>query len=52
MLIEDLKGKLHSLIEATNNEALLEDLLMEAETRLNTNNKYRQKDYPKKIMKN
>ncbi len=40
MPIEDLKGKLRSLIEATSNEALLEDLLMEAETRLNTNNKY------------
>jgi hypothetical protein len=35
-----LKDKLHSLIEATNNEALLEDLLIEAESRLNTNNKY------------
>lgn len=40
MPIEDLKGKLHSLIEATSNEALLEDLLMEAESRLNTNNLY------------
>lgn len=40
MLIEDLKGKLHSLIEATNNEALLEDLLTQAENRVNTQNEY------------
>lgn len=40
MPIEDLKGKLHSLIEATNNEALLEDLLIEAESRVNTQNEY------------
>ena len=40
MEIEELKGKLCSLIESTNNEALLEDLLIEAETRLNTNKEY------------
>jgi hypothetical protein len=28
MAIEELKGKLHALTEATNNEALLEDLLV------------------------
>lgn len=40
MLVKDLKEKLHSLIEATNNEVLLEDLLIEAENRINTNNPY------------
>lgn len=36
MAIEELKEKLHSLIEETNNEVLLEDLLIEAETRLSS----------------
>jgi hypothetical protein len=40
MALEDLKGKLHTLIEATDNAALLEDLLIEAESRLHTNNNY------------
>ena len=40
MRIADIKEKLHSLIEATDNEALLEDLLIETETRLNTRNNY------------
>ncbi|HEX8461401.1 MAG TPA: hypothetical protein VF623_08220 [Segetibacter sp.] len=40
MLIEDLKGKLHSLIETTKNEALLEDLLLEAESRVYAKNGY------------
>ena len=40
MAINDLKGKLHALIEATNNQALLEDLLVAAESRLYTNNEY------------
>ncbi len=38
MPIEELKEKLHSLIEETNNEVLLEDLLLEAKSRINTNN--------------
>jgi hypothetical protein len=38
MQIEVLKEKLRSLIEATNNEVLIEDLLLEAENRINTNN--------------
>jgi hypothetical protein len=37
MAIEELKGKLHSLIEATNNEVLLEDLIIEAQSSLDTN---------------
>ncbi len=36
MAIDEIKVKLHSLIEGTNNEILLEDLLMEAESRLNS----------------
>lgn len=40
MAIDELKGKLRSLIESTNNETLLEDLLMEAESRLNTNKEH------------
>ncbi len=40
MILDELKGKLLSIIEATDNELLLEDLLIEAETRLKTNNKY------------
>lgn len=31
-----MKAKLHSLIEKTNNEVLLEDLLLEADSRINT----------------
>jgi hypothetical protein len=38
MAIEQLKEKLHSLIEETNNEVLLEDLLLEAKSRIDTNN--------------
>lgn len=38
MEIKDLKEKLHSLIEATDNEVLLEDLLIEAKTRINADN--------------
>lgn len=34
MPIEELKEKLHQLIEKTNNEVLLEDLLIEAEDRM------------------
>jgi hypothetical protein len=38
MAINGLKGKLHALIEAIKNNALLEDLLVAAESRLYTNN--------------
>lgn len=38
MAIKEIKEKLHSLIEQTNNEVLLEDLLLEANSRINTNN--------------
>jgi hypothetical protein len=38
MPIEDLKVKLHTLIDETNNEVLLEDLLLEAKARIETNN--------------
>lgn len=34
MAVNELKEKLHSLIEATNNEMLLEDLLHEAENKV------------------
>ncbi len=40
MRIKDLKEKLHSLIESTDNEALLENLLLEAENRINTTNDF------------
>ncbi len=36
MAIEELKEKLHQLIDTTDNEILLEDLLCEAENRLHT----------------
>jgi hypothetical protein len=36
MPIEVLKKKLHSLIDKTNNEVLLEDLLLEAKSRIHT----------------
>lgn len=36
MAIEEVKEKLHSLIEKTNNEVLLEDLLAEADSRIHT----------------
>ena len=50
MPIEEMKEKLHSLIEETNNEVLLEDLLLEAKSRINTNHPYEaeglsEKDY-------
>lgn len=38
MKIEETKQQLHSLIEQTNNEVLLEDLLEEARTRILTPN--------------
>ena len=38
MAIEELKEKLHSLIDQTDNEVLLEDLLLEAKSRTNTSN--------------
>ena len=38
MPIEVLKEKLHSLIDETNNEVLLEDLILEAKSRINTTN--------------
>jgi hypothetical protein len=38
MAINEMKEKLHSLIELTNNEILLEDLLIEANSRINTPN--------------
>lgn len=40
MAINELKEKLHSLIEATNNEVLLEDLLHEAENKTTALNAY------------
>lgn len=36
MAIQELKEKLHLLIDQTNNEVLLEDILIEAEARTNT----------------
>ncbi len=36
MAIKETKEKLHSLIEQTNNEILLEDLLLEAKSRIYT----------------
>jgi hypothetical protein len=36
MAIQEMKEKLHLLIEATNNEVLLEDLLIEANSRIHT----------------
>ena len=38
MAIKEIKEKLHSLIEQTNNEVLLEDLLLEANSRIHTTN--------------
>ena len=38
MAIQEIKEKLHSLIEQTNNEVLLEDLLLEANSRIHTTN--------------
>jgi hypothetical protein len=40
MAIQEIKDKLHSLIEQTNNEVLLEDLLIEANSRIHTTNSY------------
>lgn len=40
MGIEEIKAKLHSLIEKTDNGILLEDLLLEADSRIHTNNPY------------
>lgn len=40
MAIQELKEKLHSLIEATNNEVFLEDLLHEAENKVSAVNGY------------
>lgn len=37
MPIEELKEKLPSLIDETNNEVLLEDLLLEAKSRIDSN---------------
>lgn len=36
MAIQELKEKLYQLIEQTDNEVLLEDMLLEAESRINT----------------
>ena len=44
MAINELKEKLHSLIEATNNELLLEDLLHEAENKVSTLNAFETED--------
>jgi hypothetical protein len=38
MAIEEIKAKLHLLIEETNNEILLSDLLLEADSRIHTDN--------------
>ena len=38
MAIQEMKEKLHALIEQTNNEVLLEDLLLEANSRIYTTN--------------
>jgi hypothetical protein len=38
MAIEEIKAKLHLLIEETNNEILLNDLLPEADSRIHTTN--------------
>ncbi|MCW3114957.1 MAG: hypothetical protein JWR18_3353 [Segetibacter sp.] len=38
MAIQEIKEKLHSLIEQTNNEVLLEDLLLEANSRIHATN--------------
>ena len=40
MAIQEMKEKLHSLIEATNNEILLQDLLLEADSRIQTTNQH------------
>ena len=40
MAIKEIKEKLHSLIEETNNEVLLEDLLLEATSRIHSSNSY------------
>jgi hypothetical protein len=40
MELEELKDKLQKLIKETNNEILLEDLLSEAESRININTPY------------
>ena len=40
MKIEETKQQLHSLIDQTNNEVLLEDLLEEARTRIHTPNSH------------
>ena len=52
MKIEETKQQLHSLIDQTNNEVLLEDLLEEARTRILTPNPNEAEVYPKKIMMN
>jgi hypothetical protein len=38
MGIKEIKAKLHSLIDQTDNGILLEDLLLEADSRIHTNN--------------
>ena len=40
MAIQEIKDKLHSLLEKTNNEILLEDLLLEAGSRIHTTHPY------------
>ena len=52
MAIQEMREKLHSLIEQTNNEVLLEDLLLEASSRIHTTNPHELKVYPKKITMN
>jgi hypothetical protein len=40
MAIQEIKEKLHNLIEQTNNEVLLEDLLLGANSRIHTTNSH------------
>jgi hypothetical protein len=54
MAIQEINDKLHSLIEITNNEILLEDLLLEADSRIHTTNPHEaeglsKEDYDKLI---
>lgn len=45
MSIKDLKEKLYSLIQETENEALLKNLLYEAENTVDTENELSKEDY-------
>ena len=48
MPIKELKDKLHDIIDSTNNEVLLEDMLLEAQSRIMSKSAYRIEGLSKK----